>query len=107
MEMTELEKQAYNWALKQQYQSVAASYARILAKYIQRQDERPLALYDLVMKCRDRSYQFFGDNEKYLQDLKLVEASGDIHGSIKNIVLSAVRGDGIDMVLSSPVVKST
>jgi len=66
-------------------------------------EERPLALYDLVMKCRDRSYQFFGDNENILLNLGLVEANGDIHGSIKNIILSAVRGDGLDMVLGSPI----
>jgi len=70
-------------------------------------DEQPLALYDLVMKCRDREYQFFGDNEKYLQDLKLVETNGNIHGSVRNIILSAVRGEGIDMMLGSPVAKST
>jgi len=38
MEMTEEEKQAYNWALKQEFQSVAARDARILAKYIQRSE---------------------------------------------------------------------
>lgn len=68
-------------------------------------DERPLALYDLVMKCKDRNYQFFGDNEKHLQDLRLIGSDGAIHDSIRNIVLSAVRGNGIDMVLGSPVAK--
>ena len=66
-------------------------------------DERPLALYDLVMRCRDRNYQFFGDNAKYLQDLSMVGSDGSIHDSIRNIVLSAVRGDGMDMILGSPV----
>lgn len=35
--MTDKQKQAYEWALNQQYQSVAAKYARTLAEYI-RQD---------------------------------------------------------------------
>ncbi len=65
--------------------------------------ERPLALYDLAMKCRDKNYQFFGDNEKHLQDLELVGISGDIHSSVRNVVLSAVHGDDLDMALSSPV----
>lgn len=47
MEMTTEEQQAYDWALKQQYQSVAADYARILAKYIQRQDESEERLPEL------------------------------------------------------------
>ena len=65
--------------------------------------ERPLAFYDLVMKCRDRSYQFFGDNGEHLQDLALVGDGESIHNSIRNIVLSAVRGDGMDMMLDSPL----
>jgi len=66
-------------------------------------DERPLALYDLVMKCRDPNYQFFGDNEKYLQTLKLVGADGGIHDSDRNVILSAVSGNGPDMVFRSPI----
>jgi len=36
IEMTEEEKQAYEWALSQRFESVAARYARILAQYIKR-----------------------------------------------------------------------
>ena len=68
-------------------------------------DERPLALYDLVMRCRDRNYQFFGDNEDYLKNLKLVEQDGSIHDSTRNVILSAADGDGLDMVLRSPLSK--
>lgn len=66
-------------------------------------DERPLALYDLVMKCRDRNYQFFGDNEEHLKSLNIVDRDGSIHTSIRNIVLSAADGDGLAMVIRSPV----
>lgn len=34
--MTKEEEHAYNWAREQQFQSVAARYARVLAGYIQR-----------------------------------------------------------------------
>ena len=70
-------------------------------------DERPLALYDLAMRCRDQNYQFFGDNEEYLQQLKLIDANGVIHDSDRNVILSAMRGDGFDITLGSPVAKST
>ena len=66
-------------------------------------EDRPLALYDLVMKCRDAGYDFFADNGDYLIKRKLVELDGSIHSSIKNIILSAVKGDGIDMVVGSPL----
>lgn len=36
MDMTPEEQRAFEWALNQQYQSVSARYARILALYIQR-----------------------------------------------------------------------
>lgn len=66
-------------------------------------NERPFALYDLVMRCRDLSYQFFGDNEEYLRELKLVDQNGIIHDSDRNVILSAVGGEGMDMVLRSPI----
>lgn len=68
-------------------------------------DERPLALYDLVMKCRDKNYRFFGDNGEYLRSLKLVDRDNSIHNSIRNVVLSAAEGDDLDMVIKSPVRK--
>ena len=34
--MTKEEKQAYTWALNQDFQSIAARYARILARYVQK-----------------------------------------------------------------------
>ena len=36
LEMTEEEEKCYNWALNQEFTSVAATYARTLARYIQR-----------------------------------------------------------------------
>lgn len=66
-------------------------------------DEKPLALYDLVMKYRDREYEFFGSNGGYLKSLRLVDQDGSIHNSIHNIVLSATDGDGMDMILRSPL----
>lgn len=50
--MTDKQKQAYEWALNQQYQSVAAKYARTLAEYIRqdrmaRQNPQPLTDEDL------------------------------------------------------------
>jgi hypothetical protein len=62
-----------------------------------------LAAYDLVMRCRDGSYQFFGDNEEKLKAIGLVERDGNVHSSVRNIVLSAAKGDGMDMTFGSPV----
>lgn len=50
--MTDEQKQAYEWALNQQYQSVAARYARTLAEYIRQErialkNPQPLTLEEL------------------------------------------------------------
>ena len=62
----------------------------------------PIAFYELTMKCRDDSHEFFGNTEKDLQGLRLVQTDGKIHKSIRNIVQSAVTGDGLDLSLESP-----
>lgn len=67
------------------------------------------AFYDLVMICRTANrphqlnrYQPFGNNDQVLRDLALLEADGSVNTSIKNVVLSAVTGDGLDMALGNP-----
>ena len=65
--------------------------------------EQPIAFYELVMKCRDRNHQFFGNAGEKLKSLQLVQPGGSIHGSIRNIVLSATSGDDLELVLHSPI----
>lgn len=65
--------------------------------------DNPIAFYELVMKCRDPNHQFFGNTGEILKSRSLVEQSGNIHDSVRNIVLSAVSGDEFDMRLSNPV----
>ncbi len=66
-------------------------------------DKEPIIGYELVMKCRDRNHKFFGVAGKKLAELALVSPSGDVHDSIRNIVVSAVVGDGLEMSLISPI----
>jgi hypothetical protein len=66
--------------------------------------ENPLVFYDFVMKCRDNSYKMWTKNaEKELQALSFMQQEGRIHQSIRNIVLSAVEGDDMDMLIMNPV----
>ncbi|HJY98896.1 MAG TPA: hypothetical protein VJ227_04230 [Patescibacteria group bacterium] len=59
--------------------------------------------YDLTMICRDPSYRIGEYNLKALQELHLLENDGRPHDTIKNVVLSAVTGDGFQMGLRSPL----
>jgi hypothetical protein len=65
--------------------------------------EQPLALYELAMKARDKGHVIFGNLDKPLKEMALLEHGNTIHSCIKNIVLSAVEGDGFDMCLVNPI----
>ena len=69
-------------------------------------NEKPMVAYDFIMICRDRNYKPFGSIIVLLLETNMVQFDGEscsVHDSVKNIVLSAVTGEGIDMVLGSPV----
>ncbi len=65
-------------------------------------------LYDLREMCRDRSYgvKVSSTNWEDLKQLSLVAGEKDdpqIHDSLRNIVLSSIGGEGLDMRLVDPV----
>ena len=66
-------------------------------------EKNPIALYELVMKCRNRDHQFFGNAPDILKDLNLLESDNSVHSSIRNIILSLATGDGLDMKFVNPV----
>lgn len=65
----------------------------------------PAYLFELVCKCRDQDYQFSGDAETRLKALAIVESDGSITNTVKNVVLSAVEGDGFKMKFVNPVLE--
>lgn len=67
--------------------------------------ENPIVLYELTMICRDLKHVLFGDTSKELQKLSLLQSDGRVHDSVRNIVLSAVVDDGLDMHLVNPIDK--
>jgi hypothetical protein len=65
--------------------------------------KNPTALYELVMKCRDREHKLYGNTGEVLSSLNLLQPDGRVQDAIRDIVLSATEGEGIDMTLRSPV----
>lgn len=69
--------------------------------------ENSIALYEMAMLCRDSNHVPWGNSGEALKENKLAVCDSDgkwtVDPSIRNIVLSAVRGDGADMVVGSPV----
>jgi len=68
---------------------------RLVGKY-------PLAAYDLVELCKSTQYKPLGDSNSILEKYCLI-INGEVHDSIKNIVLSAFEGEGINLKLTSPI----
>lgn len=62
-----------------------------------------LDAYALVELCRDRNHKMFGNSLENLQKLGLIEASGNVHDSVRNVVLSAAVGEGADMYFGNPI----
>ncbi len=54
----------------------------------------------------DPNHKFFGNTKDRLEALALVDANGGIHDSIRNIVLSAIEGEDLEMRLTNPVAPS-
>lgn len=68
-------------------------------------ETKPIVLYELCECCRDLEHEPWGQSGPDLVKLNLVDKTPDgyqVHGSIRNIVLSAIKGDGADMVLVDP-----
>lgn len=61
----------------------------------------PLSFSELVTKCRDESHEMPLEVVEELKGLCLVWGNEKIHDPIRNILLSAVEGEGFE--LTSPI----
>jgi hypothetical protein len=69
-------------------------------------EEKPIVLYELAQLCRDRDHEPWGKCGDDLVERKLIQKTENgyhVHDSIRNIVLAAIDGEGVDMVLRSPL----
>jgi hypothetical protein len=55
------------------------------------------------MKCRDPNHKFFGDFAEILHEKGLVRSDGSVDPHVKNIVLSAITGEGLHLRMQSPL----
>ena len=62
-----------------------------------------LDAYELVQLCKDPSHKMFGDSLTSLQARGLIEASGKVHDSVRNIILSSAGGDGLELHFENPI----
>jgi hypothetical protein len=62
-----------------------------------------LAIYDIRKKVEDPNYQISDASVKKLVALGLLESSGIIHDSVRNIVLSSIEIKGTKVTIKSPI----
>ncbi len=67
--------------------------------------EKPIVAYELRELCKNPAHKLFGKAGDDLKALNLVQPDGRVHDSIRNIVLSAFEGEGLEMHMVSPVAK--
>lgn len=87
--------------LKNGTEEVRSLVAAILLSLQSLIETYPIAFYDLVQLCRDPEYKTF--NIEILKSWTMIQEDGSIHTSIRNVVLNAVTGEGINLKLESPV----
>lgn len=76
----------------------------IMVSLRQLMNDNPIALFELVEVSKNASHKPFGNTGEVLKRLSLMEPDGRIHDTIRNIVLSAAEGEGLNLHLVSPVV---
>lgn len=87
--------------------SSTISNGSTMSKLIEIYENSFVAFYDLVMKCRDDSFRFVkapppaGDSAKILKDIGLLEQDGTVNEAVKKLVLSKVKGNGLDLKLAT------
>src|SRR5579863_8383904 len=63
-----------------------------------------LPVVDLARICqKDPTYKPYGTNEQVLKEMALLQPDGTPHDSVRNIVLSSVTGEGLNMFLVNPI----
>ena len=60
------------------------------------------AVSDLYERCRNPSHSIAAGELKTLKTVGLVKEDGSVHATIRNVVLSAISGDGADLELGEP-----
>jgi hypothetical protein len=62
-----------------------------------------IAFYELVMIARDPSHRAFGNTGPRLEELLMLEPRGHMKPEYRDVILSAVTGEGFNLILGNPL----
>lgn len=79
--------------------------ARVLPLLLQRLAQSdPIAFYELVMLARNPKHKVWSDAiDQKLQSLAFLDAPSHVQNTARQIILSAVEGESLDMRIVDPV----
>ena len=63
----------------------------------------PTVFYELVQKCQNSQHEMLDNTEEIAKKRGLIKQDGKIHEAIKNVILSAVTVNGLEIILGSPI----
>lgn len=69
--------------------------------------EQPIYFYELMQLAKNKDHKIFGNISQDLLDCSLLNGNKDeyyLHDSIKNIVLSSIKGEGFNIQLINPII---
>lgn len=69
-------------------------------------EDNPIAFYELICLCRNTNHELWGNAAEVLRTRNLIDDRGKVHDSCRNILPSAVIGDGLDMRIRSPLAET-
>ena len=67
----------------------------------------PAAMFELVELCKNSDYKPLDDSIEILRKHSLIQEDGRVHDDVRDITLAAIKGEGLNMTLVSPVADPT
>jgi len=93
--------------LKDDSQALQGTVTTVTMNLKDAHKENPLALFDLVKKCKDARHQFspppFGNSKPILTKCGLIDKNGEVPEATKKIILNSVEGSGVFLKLVNPL----
>jgi hypothetical protein len=80
----------------------AVKITMLSLKWFMEQPFGAITVYELVQLCRG-PHELFGNHGDKLKEAGLLQDDGSVHETIRNIVLSAADGEGLELQLVNPV----
>lgn len=66
--------------------------------------KNPIVFYELVMKARNPEHTMFGKTQAVAYEWDLIDSNGVINSQVRDVILSAVIGERLNMKLVNPIV---